>query len=966
MDAPNPSRQPPPSPHVFISYARDGAAGDDWAARIQQRLQGLGIPCWRDTGVEPDQAWSDRIPAAIEAAGVLVCVVSRATRDRDWVHRELTFALARRKPILPVLVDPEAELPFEVCNQPPLDLADPDAWGRLERRCGDLLGLGVAPGRQAETAYLHRLLIEHELGQVERLYTPLPGERRNFEGLARILRQALIPVTLRLERCDDRQVDGNECAADRADTPAQIRGEHFDDALEALGASPRLVVLGEPGAGKTFSLWRLAARLARAALDGPSPSDPRPPPIPILIPLGDWIAPDEPLETFIRRQLGDLGELLDVLRAKGRLALLLDGLNELPTAQRADKAEQIRRLAADPRLARVVATCRERDFVGELRLDLDRLTIQPLDPPRVHRFLRAYLGALDPAHGTDRADALFWHLARGDEVRELYQALGLDLSQLRGVAEPPAAPEPPGPPWPALGWLQRSLPWRRRRMSRVYTESVLANWRPQWEEVLRAAAGDNPRSLLGLAEKPYLLAMMVGLYLQLGPLALRDNRVALFQAFVADLLEREDQRHQAANGAAAHPGRMGVENGLGALAWRLQSQAGGAENVQLALPRREAEALLTPDQLRLAQGASLLEVRELVRFTHQLLQEYFAAIGLREGVPIGRPSAADLWPPVRWWQRSGWEEAAVLLAGLFGEDCTLVIRWLKDAQPEVAAQCLETSGATVADHPALLPELHDAWLPRLTNCARDPAPEARAAIGRALGRLGLDDRKGVGLTADGLPDIDWVEIPPGGFLYGEAKEQCSTVGFRIARYPVTHAQYQAFLDAPDGYADDRWWRGLTSPNRAPEAARWPIPNHPRETVSWHEPMAYCAWLSNRTGLAIRLPTEIEWERAARGTDGREYPWGESYVAGYANIDETRKGEMVGPNFPQQTTAVGIYPQGGSPGGILDLAGNVWEWCLNEYINPETMAGALGSRTLRGGSWNNNRHNARGQPQRQPS
>ena len=215
MGAANPNCQPPAAPHVFIRYAGDDGAGDDWAGRIEHGLKETSIPCWRDLGVEPDRPWSAEIPAAIEAAGVLVCVVSRTARDRDWVHRELTYALNRRKPILPVLVEVGAELPFDICNQPALDLADPDAWGRLKRRCRDLLGLGAAPGRRAETAYLHRLLIERELTQVERLYTPLPGERRDFKGLSRILPHALIPVSLRLERRGDRGW------ADGADTPGE-------------------------------------------------------------------------------------------------------------------------------------------------------------------------------------------------------------------------------------------------------------------------------------------------------------------------------------------------------------------------------------------------------------------------------------------------------------------------------------------------------------------------------------------------------------------------------------------------------------------------------------------------------------------------------------------------------------------------------------------------------------------------
>ena len=203
----------------------------------------------------------------------------------------------------------------------------------------------------------------------------------------------------------------------------------------------------------------------------------------------------------------------------------------------------------------------------------------------------------------------------------------------------------------------------------------------------------------------------------------------------------------------------------------------------------------------------------------------------------------------------------MLLAGLYSDDCSPVLRWLKDAQPEVCAQCVLESGAAIADRETLFRELHDAWLPRLTDVEREPRPEARAAIGRALGRLGLDDRKGVGLDANGLPDIDWVTIPAGDFVYQDG-ERRRLDGFRIARYPVTNAQFRAFLDADDGYRDHRWWRGLTEPDRDPKQPSWDIANDPRETVSWFEAMAFCAWLSHRTGLAIRLPAELEWERAA--------------------------------------------------------------------------------------------------------
>jgi len=212
------------------------------------------------------------------------------------------------------------------------------------------------------------------------------------------------------------------------------------------------------------------------------------------------------------------------------------------------------------------------------------------------------------------------------------------------------------------------------------------------------------------------------------------------------------------------------------------------------------------------------------------------------------------------------------------------------------------------------------------------------------------------LRADGLPDIDWVEITGGEFLYQKGeRRQIET--FLMARYPVTNAQFQAFLDANDGYADDRWWRGLDNPNRTPLAARWSESNHPRETVSWYEAMAFCAWLGPKLKLDVRLPTEWQWERAARRRDGREFPWGNEYLPGYANIDETY--QEAGPHSLGRTSAVGIYPQGASPEGVHDLAGNVWEWCLNEYEKPERVQpGGQKSRVLRGGSWGVDRGGAR--------
>lgn len=237
----------------------------------------------------------------------------------------------------------------------------------------------------------------------------------------------------------------------------------------------------------------------------------------------------------------------------------------------------------------------------------------------------------------------------------------------------------------------------------------------------------------------------------------------------------------------------------------------------------------------------------------------------------------------------------------------------------------------------------------------------RLRVGDLMAALG-DARPGVGLRSDGLPDIAWQSIPAGPFPWQDGGER-ETRAYRIARYPVTNAQYRAFTEADD-YAQEDWWQeGYLGPE--PAQPQWDQDNRPRVVVAWVEALAFCRWLtahSRRQGLidadeAIRLPTEYEWEKAARGTDGRTFPWGNDYRSGDANIDETY--DQTGTLFLRETTAVGLYPRNVSPYDVVDCAGNVWEWCLNKYDDPEdtnTMGEAM--RALRGGSWNSNLVNAR--------
>ena len=122
--------------------------------------------------------------------------------------------------------------------------------------------------------------------------------------------------------------------------------------------------------------------------------------------------------------------------------------------------------------------------------------------------------------------------------------------------------------------------------------------------------------------------------------------------------------------------------------------------------------------------------------------------------------------------------------------------------------------------------------------------------------------------------------------------------YYIGRMPVTNAQYATFAQPANSSLQG---------NNA---------DHPIVNVSWYDAVRYCQWLAQTTGTSCRLPSEAEWEKAARGTDGRIYPWGDVADPRRANYDETGLG---------RTSAVGRYPGGASPYGCLDMSGNVWEW-----------------------------------------
>jgi len=183
----------------------------------------------------------------------------------------------------------------------------------------------------------------------------------------------------------------------------------------------------------------------------------------------------------------------------------------------------------------------------------------------------------------------------------------------------------------------------------------------------------------------------------------------------------------------------------------------------------------------------------------------------------------------------------------------------------------------------------------------------------------------------------------GGEEYDEKPvHSVSCDAYAIAKYAVTNAQYERFVKAEGFRPPDHWKGGVLEPYMA---------NQPVVYVSWHEAQAYCRWLSQTTGRDYRLPTEAEWEKAARGRDQRKWPWGNEFDRKLANTYEG-KGDWT-------TTPVSLYPEVASPYGIMDMAGNVWEWCSTLYRDYPYRADdgresleADGPRVLRGGSWFN--------------
>ncbi len=541
----------------------------------------------------------------------------------------------------------------------------------------------------------------------------------------------------------------------------------------------------------------------------------------------------------------------------------------------------------------------------------------------------------------------------------------------------------------------------------------------QGRAVLLRRAIFNSERLQALAERPLLLTLMASLHAWRGG-SLPEKREALYADTVDLLLDWWERpkavRDQEGNYVVQQPSlaewlqvdREKVRDLLERLAYEahaaqpdLLGTADVPEGELLSgLMRLSKNPEANPAQLirYLSQRAGLLVPRGVgvYTFPHRTFQEYLAACYLTDYDYPDCVAELARGDPNRW-------REVALLAGAKAARGTASAVWslvdalcyqalseeIAQAEPDacgalLAGQALVESADLdqVSERNQPKVERVQAHLVRVMTDGKLPAVE-RVAAGNTLAKLG-DPRPGVGLREDGLPDIVWCEVPAGPFLMGSTDDDGMAFGdekpqhtynierpYAISCYPVTNAQYTTFVET-GGYTERSYWiedgrswrerKNVTGPEEY--GAPFNLPNHPVVGVSWYEAVAFCRWLTEHlrqrgelgTNEEISLPSEAQWEKAAGSDDGRIYPWGESPDPEKANYSDTGIGT---------TSAVGCFPGGASPYGAEDLSGNVWEWTrsLSKDYPYDPGDGredldADGRRVLRGGSFGGSDNGAR--------
>lgn len=642
---------------------------------------------------------------------------------------------------------------------------------------------------------------------------------------------------------------------------------------QVLGLGERLIITGGPGSGKTTVLLHLAWTLTTALLtDNPDLTRTKlgitsSLPLPIFVPLSAYAAyvrqlpsgaaaQQRALAAFISYYLIEKQSSFDLpddffqrlLRDGQAVILLLDGLDEVPDeAERVRVRQGIEDLVTGRGGMRVAVTCRtaayrERTALGK---GFREVQVLPLAGKHIEAMVwQAYshIYRSDPATGRDKTEEL-----------------------LQGIRDLEVA--------------------RRRRLG---------------EEIER------------LVISPLLVRML--LIVHFSERRLPDQRAELYMKATDAMLLPEyapDEEIADRLGRLVGGSREIHRDLVQHLAFELHSQGEikGREitedELRQVLSSDPAYAGLVNDFITLTRlrGTLLEERLGVYRFIHLAFQEYLVARYLAEVIRSVEEIAAFL--ETGRLLDSWWREPALLVAGYLSMTSprtaqALLRRLVTSAgRPEIQLAAVEVAGMALLEWPSFGETLHWEVAERLAglfkNSATNQIPlSQRLSAGRVWGLLGYP-----GLTT--LPPL-LTPVIEGEFLYGEKKEQRSVAPFQAGVYPVTNAQFAFFIEA-GGYENSAWWsqagcqerqRGGWNQPRFWQDTQYNGPNQPVVGVSWYEAEAFCQWLSETYGQSYRLPREAEWERLARGQDGREYPWGDKWHRELANTYGSGIGKRSSP------------------------------------------------------------------------
>jgi hypothetical protein len=704
------------------------------------------------------------------------------------------------------------------------------------------------------------------------------------------------------------------------------RGDALVNLCELLPRHPLLLIEGQPGAGKTTFVRLAASLLGRDGLGLPRPDG------------GLW-----------RERLGYESGAPVLTPIFLRASLIAAELVKIPAARQDDRfllGELIHVLCSNGSYPVSGAEWTELIEGGKALLlvdGVDELTETALRARLLSMLRDTIRNAKSPIVVTSRP---------------------IDTRELIDMGFAPATIEPFG-----RSEIEAFVKRWVRPLHRVGEGQALAGEAERYRAELTGAITSSPQ-IRGLAANPVMLTCLCVVHYNQGKLP--DARARLYFAIIEWLLEaRNEQRKElgASKDFARHAfaklalGMMGAGQASPTRSKKRprKSEPGTkrasvdfGEAINTIRDELEREFPHNTPERVFELGRKWLEFECLasgivekigtsqVRFWHLTFQEYLAAVELTWLVALPEEQGAPAWAVIeQHLDDPQWRETIDALPGcLFdGPGRSWVDALLRRVASQDAAEAtLRTSARTAALLSRLRAPLraYDYRIPPELEARHRDALERSQAIFTLEGanevpvKTRIEVAEALGLSGDPrlAPDKDnFLDVPP--------------AGIRLGKYPVTVEEYQRFMGAR-GYETDRYWdkEGWALKEKedwtAPDdwETQLTAPNRPVVSVSWYEAQAYCAWLTDQLGKDVRLPTSEEWAKAATSEHG-EYPWGPE------EPDEERCNFAVKVGAP---TPVGIYPRGDGRYGHSDLAGNVWEWCVD---GPDREPGL---RWVRGGSW----------------